>query len=58
MGERIGQFFVGGAPRLKVEEVVHSASDRFRLQTVASGLVHLQIGIVTKDFERNHVRMG
>lgn len=49
---------MGGAPRLKLEEVVHTPADRFRLQTVASGLVHLQIGIMAKDFERNHVRLG
>jgi hypothetical protein len=42
--ERFAAFFVGGAPRLRTEEVVYSAGDRFRLQTAAGGMVHLQLG--------------
>jgi hypothetical protein len=44
LGERITAWFVGGAPRLKVEEVVHAPGDRFRLQTVSGGVVHVQLG--------------
>lgn len=44
MGERIAGFFLGGNPRLKLEEVIHTPGDRFRLQTNTSGIVHLQIG--------------
>jgi len=42
--ERISSFFIGGAPRLRAEEVVHSPGDRFRLQTVAGGVVHVRVG--------------
>jgi hypothetical protein len=42
--ERAAAFFVGGAPRLRSEEVVHSAGDRFRLQTAAGGVVHVRLG--------------
>ncbi|KAF6264686.1 hypothetical protein COO60DRAFT_1634287 [Scenedesmus sp. NREL 46B-D3] len=55
VGERIAAYFVGGAPRLRVEEVVFSPGDRFRLQTVAGGIVHLHLGIIMKDFEKNNV---
>ena len=44
IAERITQFFVGGAPRLRMEEVIYSPGDRFRLQTAAAGVVHLQLG--------------
>lgn len=44
VGEQIAQFFVGGAPRLRVEEVIYSPGDRYRLQTVSGGVVHLQLG--------------
>jgi len=44
LGERITSFFVGGAPRLRVEEVIYSPGDRFRLQTVSGGVVHVQLG--------------
>ncbi|CAG2175656.1 unnamed protein product [Oppiella nova] len=35
-------FFIGGGPRLKVEETVYNCGDRFRLQTRAAGTVHIQ----------------
>lgn len=38
-------FFVGGAPRLRMEEVIYTPGDRFRLQTVAKGVIHLQLGM-------------
>lgn len=44
LGERVTSFFIGGAPCLQVEEVVYSPGDRFRLQTVSGGVVHLQLG--------------
>lgn len=43
-GERLASFFIGGAPRLKVEEVVFTPGDRFRLQTTSGGVIHLQLG--------------
>jgi hypothetical protein len=42
--ERVAAFFIGGAPRLRAEEVVHSPGDRFRLQTLAGGTVHVRLG--------------
>lgn len=42
--ERAAQFFLGGAPRLRAEDTVHSAGDRFRLQTAAAGVVHVRLG--------------
>lgn len=56
--ERAASFFVGGAPRLRSEEVVHSPGDRFRLQTAAGGVVHLRLGVVLKDWERHGVATG
>ena len=37
--EKLQAFFVGGKPRLKYEEVIHSPGDRFRLATRAAGVV-------------------
>lgn len=51
-------FFLGGNPRLKFEEVVYMPGDRFRLNTVASGVVQLRLGVLVKDFEYNHVQFG
>lgn len=43
-GERISAFFLGGQPRLKLEEVVYTPGDRFRLQTTTAGVLHLRLG--------------
>ena len=43
-GQRFSSFFVGGNPRLKMEEVIYTPGDRFRLHTTSSGTVHLQLG--------------
>lgn len=114
--ERLAEFFVGGKPRMKMEEVVYTSGDRwapgrahlpawagrlwrqwgavrvalpaamrlradvcvracvavccaaaaaspphchrFRLQTTASGVVKLQLGVVMKDFDKNNVLTG
>ncbi|KAI8475833.1 MAG: B9 domain-containing protein [Monoraphidium minutum] len=56
--ERVTAFFVGGAPRLRAEEVVHSPGDRFRLQTAAAGVVHVRLGVIMREFERNGVATG
>ena len=39
--EKLQAFFVGGKPRLKYEEVIHSPGDRFRLATRAAGGIKL-----------------
>lgn len=50
--EKITAFFVGGAPRLKHEDIVYSPGDRYRLMTRSTGLVHVQFQIVLKDFAK------
>ena len=54
--EKFTSFFVGGRPRLKFEEVIHSAGDRFRLQTKAGGVIKLNLGICVKDFDKYNVQ--
>ena len=43
---------MGGAPRLKHEDIVYSPGDRYRLMTRSTGLVHVQFQIVLKDFAK------
>lgn len=42
---------MGGNPRLKMEEVIHTPGDRFRLHTTSSGVVHLKIGEASEGLE-------
>lgn len=54
--ERISAFFIGGYPRLKLEEVVYTPGDRFRLQTKAGGVIHFELGVILKDFQKYNIR--
>ena len=58
LAEQIKSFFIGGTPRLKIEEIVYSSSDRFRLCTVSSGIVNLRFNLVFKDFGKHNVNYG
>lgn len=49
--EGIAQFFIGGAPQLRNPDMVHS-SERFTLQTVSMGKVHLKLGLIFRNFEK------
>lgn len=51
-------FFGGGRPRLVDESVAYTGNDRFRLSTVSSGTVHVQVGCMTRDFAANGVAVG
>jgi len=48
-------FFLGGAPHLVHDELVYTHADRFRLFAETTGTVHIELGIVLKDFEKNGV---
>ena len=54
--EKLQAFFIGGKPRLKYEEVIHSPGDRFRLATRAAGVIKLQLGVCVKDFDKYNVQ--
>ena len=53
--EKLQAFYIGGKPRLKYEEVIHSPGDRFRLATRAAGVIKLQLGVCVKDFDKYNV---
>lgn len=44
--------------QLKYDNIVHSPEDRFRLQVVSSGVVHLELNVVTRSFQRQHVMLS
>ncbi|XP_033095369.1 B9 domain-containing protein 2-like [Anneissia japonica] len=49
--DQITQFFLGGGPQLRNPDMVYSA-ERYTLQTVAMGKVHLQLGVVFRNFDK------
>ena len=50
--ETISHFYVGGGHQLRNSDLLSSGSDRFRLTTTAMGKVHLQIGIIQRNFDK------
>lgn len=50
--QQFSAFFLGGYPQLKHKQLVGDARDRYRLTTVASGEVRVELGIVLKDFSK------
>lgn len=50
--EQLRSFFVGGAPQLKTSDAIYTGADRYKLRTVAMGTVHLQLGVITRNFDK------
>lgn len=51
ISQQIAAYFVGGGPQLKSEDLIHSSTDRYRLRTTAMGNVHLQLHVITRNFQ-------
>lgn len=48
-------FFLGGGPQLVHDDLVHQQDDRFRLCCESTGTVHIEVGVLLKDFEKHGV---
>lgn len=50
--EQFRQYFLGGGAQLKSPDLVHSATDRYRLQTETMGSVHLELSVILRNFTK------
>ncbi|KAJ3187747.1 B9 domain-containing protein 2 [Gaertneriomyces sp. JEL0708] len=50
-------YFMDYTPTLKNTDMIHEPTDRFRLTTCSMGKVHLEIGIILRNFEGYGVAM-
>ncbi|XP_049813233.1 B9 domain-containing protein 2 isoform X4 [Schistocerca nitens] len=50
--DQIRQYFVGGGPQLKNIELAYCGYDRYRLQTETMGIVHMELGIILRHFDK------
>jgi len=46
------QYFLGGGPQLKNPDLIYSGNDRYRLQTETMGVVHLELGVILRNFDK------
>lgn len=44
--------FIGGGLELADADRAQSGTERYRLKTVATGTVHLEIGLIFRDFKK------
>ncbi|KAG1706204.1 B9 domain-containing protein 2 [Nymphon striatum] len=50
--EQVMQQYLGGGPHLKNTDVIYNGADRYRLQTIAMGKVHLNLNIILRNFDQ------
>ncbi|ELV12198.1 Transforming growth factor beta-1 [Tupaia chinensis] len=50
--EQLARAFVGGGPQLLHWDTIYSGADRYRLHTAAGGTVHLELGLLLRNFDR------
>ena len=50
--EEMSSAFLGGGPQLKSPDIIYNGADRFKLRTKAMGTIHLELSIITRNFER------
>ncbi|TPX35598.1 hypothetical protein SeLEV6574_g08175 [Synchytrium endobioticum] len=51
LSEQIWSYFTGCSTHLKNLHVVYTPTDRFRLSTATMGKVHLELGVILRNFE-------
>lgn len=56
--DQVYSLFTGGSLRLQNSDIVRDGSDRFRLQTEASGKLIVELYVVMRNFERFGVETG
>ncbi|KNC98641.1 uncharacterized protein SPPG_06321 [Spizellomyces punctatus DAOM BR117] len=55
--DEVWSYFLNSSPALKNPDMVHTPSDRFRLTTCSMGKVHVEVGIILRNFEGYGVAM-
>ena len=50
--DQVTEWFLGGSAQLRKTDVVYTGADRYNLQTVAMGKVHLKLGVILRNFDK------
>ncbi len=50
--EQISQLFLGGSAQLRNPDLIYSGADRYHLRTQAMGNIHLQLGVILRNFDK------
>lgn len=54
--DRVYQYFLGGSLQLKSPENIYHGLDRYKLQTAAMGIIHLEIYVISRNFHKYSVQ--
>ena len=52
MREQISQMFIGGGAQLRNPDMIYSGADRYHLRTLTMGKVHIELGVILRNFDR------
>jgi hypothetical protein len=55
--DKMKTFFLGSTPEIMYKNMVLSGNDRFGMQCVSTGTLHLRTGVIVKDFNLHGVMM-
>ncbi|ORX48905.1 B9-domain-containing protein [Piromyces finnis] len=55
---KLWEFFLGASSQLRDTDVIHNGADRFRLVTATMGKVHLELGIILRNFSNYGISMS
>jgi B9 domain-containing protein 2 len=50
--EEFAEHYLHITPRLKNENLIHTSDDRELLRTKSSGVIHIELGIITRDLQK------
>lgn len=50
--DRIYEYFLGGGLQLKNISSIYNGTDRYKLRTITVGYIHLQLNIITRNFQK------
>ena len=56
--QKIRSYFVGGGPVLKNSNIIYAGPDRYKLNTVAMGYVHVSVGVMVRNFDKFGIECG
>eukprot|EP00792_Barthelona_sp_PAP020_P012567 TRINITY_DN7288_c0_g1_i1.p1 TRINITY_DN7288_c0_g1~~TRINITY_DN7288_c0_g1_i1.p1 ORF type:complete len:188 (+),score=41.04 TRINITY_DN7288_c0_g1_i1:27-566(+) len=58
LSQRIQAFFVGGAPQLEDDSFAFTDSSRFQLESQTTGIVHIDINMIARNFRPQGVQLS
>jgi len=50
--DEVVRFFLGGSTELSEVDFISNSAERYRLKTLSSGIVNIELGVLLKNFNK------